>query len=123
MVFVSIKKHKIFTRDKNDLYLTAGILPTTAMVGGEISVPTIDGGKATVNIPAGTQHGSKIKVSGKGMPIVNGGGRRGDLYLNIKVDIPKNLDGSEKDLCKKLDDSLQKKNQEDEGSFFKKWFK
>lgn len=123
LVFVSVKKHKIFTREKNDLYLTAGILPTTAILGGEINVPTIDGGKATVKIPAGVQQGDKVKVSGKGMPVLNGGGRHGDLYLNIRIDIPKNLDGSEKELCQKLDDSLQKKNNGDESGFFKKWFK
>ncbi len=121
-VFVNIKKHKIFTREKNDLFLTAGILPTTAMIGGEISVPTIDGGKATVKIPAGTQQGDKVKVTGKGMPVLGNAGKYGDLYLNIKVDVPKNLNNSEKDLCKQLDESLQKTNNDKEG-FFKKWFK
>ena len=118
-VVVNVKRHNTFTRDKNDLYMTTGILPTTAMIGGDIEVPTIDGGKATVKIPAGTQHGDKVRVNGKGMPILNGGGRRGDLVLNIKIDIPKNLSSEEKKLVEELDQSLQKSNE----GFFKKWFK
>ena len=118
-VFVSVKKHSTFTRDKNDLYLTTGILPTTAMVGGEIEVPTIDGGKASVKIPAGTQYGDKIRINGKGMPVLNGGGRRGDLVLNIKIDIPKNINTEDRKTIEELDKKLQKSNE----GFFKKWFK
>lgn len=120
-IFVNIKKHNIFTRNRNDLYITAGILPTTAMIGGEIEVPTIDGGKATVKIPAGTQHGDTIKVNGRGMPILSSGGRRGDLILNVKIDIPKNISSDDKKVVEELDKLLQKNN--DSGNFFKKWFK
>ena len=120
-VFINIKKHNIFTRDRNDLYITTGILPTTAMIGGEIEVPTIDGGKATVKIPAGTQYGDKIRVAGKGMTILNSGGRKGDLILNIRIDIPKNLSAEDKKTVEDLDKSLQKSNSGD--GFFKKWFK
>jgi molecular chaperone DnaJ len=120
-IFVNVKKHDIFTRDRNDLYLNAGILPTTAMIGGEIEVPTIDGGKAIVRIPSGSQYGDKIKVSGKGMSILGSGGRRGDLYINITIDIPKNLSGNEKKLAEDLDTSLQKTSSN--AGFFKKWFK
>ncbi len=119
-VFVNVKKHNIFARERNDLYITAGILPTTAMVGGEIEVPTIDGGKAVVKIPEGTQYGDKIRVAGKGMPVLNAGGRRGDLILNIKIDIPKNLSSDDKKTIEDLDKSLQKSSSG--GGFFKKWF-
>lgn len=120
-VFINIKKHNIFTRDRNDLYITTGILPTTAMIGGEIEVPTIDGGKATVKIPTGTQYGDKIRVAGKGMSILNSGGRRGDLILNVKIDIPKNMSAEDRKTAEELDKSLQKSNSGD--GFFKKWFK
>lgn len=120
-VFINIKKHNIFTRDRNDLYITTGILPTTAMIGGEIEVPTIDGGKATVKIPVGTQYGDKIRVAGKGMVILNSGGRRGDLILNVKIDIPKNMSAEDRKTAEELDKSLQKSNSGD--GFFKKWFK
>ncbi|MDR2778549.1 MAG: molecular chaperone DnaJ [Rickettsiales bacterium] len=120
-VFTNIKKHEIFTRDKNNLQLIAGIFPTTAMVGGEIEVPTIDGGKAMVNIAAGTQEGEKIKMVGKGMSILGGGERKGDLLIVAKIEIPKNLTNEEKKLAKDLDDLLQKSKSD--GGFFKKWFK
>ncbi|MDR1499200.1 MAG: molecular chaperone DnaJ [Rickettsiales bacterium] len=120
-IFVSVKKHNIFTRDNSDLYINTGILPTTAIIGGSIDVPTIDNDKITVKIPAGTQYGDKVRVMGKGMPILGAGGRRGDMYLNIKIDIPKNLSGEEKRRTEELDALLQKSS--GENGFFKKWFK
>lgn len=121
-VFVSVKKHDVFIRDKNDLCLKVGILPTTAMIGGEIEVPTIDGGKATIKIPSGTQDGDKIKLNGKGMPILGGGGRVGNLVVTTKIDIPKNLTTEEKKLVEELDLKLQESKKES-GGFFGKWFK
>ncbi|MDR1426122.1 MAG: molecular chaperone DnaJ [Rickettsiales bacterium] len=120
-VVVNIKKHEIFIREKNDLHITAGILPTTAMVGGDIEIPTIDGGKALVKVPAGTQHGSKIKLNGKGMPVLGGGTRRGDQIIDIKIEIPKNLTAEEKKITQNLDNLLHNSKVED--TFFKKWFK
>lgn len=120
-VFVNVKKHDIFVRDKNDLYINLGIMPTTAMLGGEVDVPTIDGKTTKCKIPAGTQHGSRVRVPSKGMPVLNGGGRRGDLVVNVNIEIPKSMNSEEKDLAQKLDDSLQK-TQKTSG-FFKKWFK
>lgn len=120
-VFVNVKKHDIFTRDKNDLCLKVGILPTTAMIGGDVEVPTIDGGKATIKIPTGTQDGDKIKLTGKGMPVLGSGGRTGNLVVTVKIDIPKNLTAEEKKLVEELDKKLQESRQTS-GGFFKKWF-
>lgn len=120
-VFVNVKKHDIFTRDKNDLCLKVGILPTTAMIGGDVEVPTIDGGKATIKIPTGTQDGDKIKLTGKGMPVLGSGGRTGNLVVTTKIDIPKNLTTEEKKLIEELDKKLQESGQTSNG-FFKKWF-
>lgn len=122
-VFVNVKKHDIFVREKNDLNIRAGILPTTAMIGGEIEVPTIDGGRATMKIPAAIQDGDKIKLSGKGMPLLGSGGRCGDLVLNVKIEIPKKLTAEEKKLAEELDALLQKSRNNTSDSFFKKWFK
>lgn len=120
-VFVNVKKHDIFTRDKNDLCLKVGILPTTAMIGGDVEIPTIDGGKATIKIPAGAQDGDKIKLTGKGMPVLGSGGRIGNLVVTAKIDIPKNLTTEEKKLIEELDKKLQESGQVSNG-FFKKWF-
>jgi molecular chaperone DnaJ len=89
-VFVNVKKHDIFIRDRDDLIINTGILPTTAMIGGKIEVPVIDGGKITVKIPAGTQHGGMIRIPSNGMPVLNGSGRRGDLVLVVNIEVPKN---------------------------------
>lgn len=119
-VFIKIKEHSVFKRVKSDLYIECSVLPTILMIGGEIEVPIIDGGKISVKIPEGTQHGAKIRVKGKGMLIINTD-RRGDLILDIKVSIPKNLSSEEKDLIEKLDKLLQKSKDNSSG-FFKKWF-
>ncbi|MDR3078666.1 MAG: molecular chaperone DnaJ [Rickettsiales bacterium] len=120
-VVVSLKRHDIFRREKNDIHLTAGILPTTAMVGGEIEVPTLDGGKATVKIPPGTQNDDRIKLAGKGMPVLGGGTRKGDQLVSVKIEIPRNLSGEAEKVAKELDGLLQGTRQE--STFFKKWFK
>ncbi|MDR2777615.1 MAG: molecular chaperone DnaJ, partial [Rickettsiales bacterium] len=120
-VVVNVEKHRVFARDRNDLHIIAGILPTTAMVGGEIEVPTIDGGKAIVKIPEGTQNDDRIKLNGKGMPVLGGATRRGDQVVNVKIEIPKNLTDEEKKAAKNLDDLLHGSKRE--STFFKKWFK
>lgn len=119
-VFVKIREHSIFKRDRSDLYIDYSILPTVAMIGGDVEVPIIEGGNITVKIPAGTQHDAKIRVKGKGMPILNSD-KRGDLVLNIKINIPTNLSNEEKELTEKLDKLLQK-SKNNSGGFFKKWF-
>lgn len=119
-VFVKIKEHSIFKRDKSDLYVDCSVLPTTAMSGGEIEVPTIENTKISVKIPAGTQHDAKIRVKGKGMPILNTE-KRGDMILNVKINIPTSLSTEEKELTEKLDKLLQKSKSGVNG-FFKKWF-
>ncbi|MDR1495180.1 MAG: molecular chaperone DnaJ [Rickettsiales bacterium] len=120
-VFVNLKKHDTFRREKNDLHIIVGILPTTAMIGGEIEVPTIDGGKATVKIPAGTQHDDRLRLSGKGMPVLGGGTRKGDQIINFKIEIPKTLTAEAENVAKELDGLLQ--GSKHKGTFFKKWFK
>jgi molecular chaperone DnaJ len=119
-VFVSVKKHDIFIRDRDDLIINTGILPTTAMIGGDIEAPVIEGGKITVKVPPGIQHGGIIRVQSKGMPILNAGGRRGDLVVAVNIEIPKNLNNEEKKIAKQLDEQLQKS--QTSGGFFKKFF-
>ncbi|MDR2760784.1 MAG: molecular chaperone DnaJ [Rickettsiales bacterium] len=119
-VFVEVKRHDIFEREKNDLLVNVGILPTTAMIGGEIEAPAIEGGKIPVKIPAGIQHGGKIRVLSRGMPALGGGGKRGDLVISVNIEIPKSLSGEERKLVAQLDESLQKS--QTSGGFFKKFF-
>jgi len=122
-VFVSVRQHKFFERNNEDLYCKIPILVTTAILGGEVAVPIIDGGKALLKIPAGTQPNARFRLKNKGMPILNSKERRGDMFVEIETEIPKNLNTSEKDLVEKLDKTLQEKAKKSGNGFFKKWFK
>ncbi len=104
-VLVRIKPHKLFKRDGANLYCRAPIPMTTATLGGELEVPSIDGSRNTVKIPAGTQTGQQFRLKGKGMNIMRSE-TRGDLYIEIFVETPVNLSGKQKDLFKKLADDL-----------------
>lgn len=106
-VVTHIKRHATFERQGNDLVVIANIAVTTALAGGEIDVPLIDGKKAKLKIPAGTQSNQIFRLKGKGMPMMGGRGR-GDQHVIIHVLIPKSLNGRAKDLIKELDSELEK---------------
>ena len=74
----------------------------TAALGGEIEVPTIDGKKAVVKVPAGVQSGQQLKLRGKGMSIVKSS-LRGDMYVHVNVETPVNLTARQKELLKEFD--------------------
>lgn len=89
-VLVSIKPHKMFKRDGADLHCRAPIGMTTATLGGEIEVPTIDGKKTSVKIPNGTQTGQQFRLKSKGMPVMRSSSR-GDMFIEVFVETPVNL--------------------------------
>lgn len=78
---------------------------TTASLGGEIQVPSIDGSRNNVKVPPGTQTGQQFRLKGKGMNIMRSESF-GDLYIEIFVETPVNLNSKQKDLMKKLADDL-----------------
>ncbi len=100
-VFITVEKHKIFQRSEENLYYKLPISMTDAALGAEIEVPTIDGGKSKVKIPAGTQSGKQFRLKGKGMPIIRSDDY-GDLYLETNVIIPETLSKEQKDLLEKF---------------------
>lgn len=122
-VFVSVKPHKFFERVNSDIYCRVPILITTAILGGEIKIPTIEGTEALLKIPSGTETHSKFRLRGKGMPVLNSKDRRGDMFVEVQIDTPKHLSAEEKSLIKKLDKILQEKQKNSKNGFFKKWFK
>jgi len=121
-VFISVKHHKLFIRQNNDIHCQVPLLITTAALGGSLDIPTIEGTKASLKIPTGTQTGSKFRLKGKGMPIINSGGRQGDMIVEVKIETPEHLSQKEKDLLNKLDEILKEKQKNSSNSFFKKWF-
>ena len=122
-VFISIKNHEFFERNGDNIYCKIPILVTTAILGGEIEIPIIGNGKAMLKIPAGTQPNSRFRLKDKGMAVLNSSNKKGDMFVEIEVEIPKNLNINEKDLIKKLDKTLQEKATKSGNGFFKKWFK
>ncbi|HWY13595.1 MAG TPA: molecular chaperone DnaJ [Rhizomicrobium sp.] len=102
-IFISITSHPIFQRDGHDLHCRAPVSFITAALGGSIEVPTCDGGRAKINIPEGTQAGRQIRLRGKGMPLLRGGGMAGDLYVEIAVETPVKLTRKQKELLRSFE--------------------
>ncbi len=106
-IFVSVKSHSIFKRSEENLFFEFPISLADAALGTTIEVPTIDGGKAKVKIPAGTQHGKQFRLKGKGMPLMRNKDY-GDLYIQAITEVPASLTKEQKNLLeqfKKLEDS------------------
>jgi len=106
-IFVSVDSHNIFKRSEENLFFEFPISFTDATLGTTVEVPTIDGGKAKIKMPAGTQHGKQFRLRGKGMPIIRSKDF-GDLYIRVITEIPTSLTREQKHLLeqfKKLEDS------------------
>ncbi|MEI9885463.1 MAG: molecular chaperone DnaJ [Rhizomicrobium sp.] len=102
-IFVSVKAHEMFQREGHDLYCRAPVSFITAALGGAIDVPTLDGGRAKVTIPEGTQSGRQFRLRGKGMPVLRGGGMHGDLHVEVAVETPVKLTRKQKELLREFD--------------------
>ena len=100
-VVVHVLPHKHFERQNNDIYCAVPISVTQAILGTEIQVPTLDGKRVKVKVPAGTQHGKVLRLRNEGIPVVNSS-RRGDMYIKLHVEIPRKVSGRSKDLLKEL---------------------
>ena len=111
-IFVSVKAHSIFKRDGENLFFEFPISLADAALGTTVEVPTIDGGKAKVKIPAGTQNGKQFRLKEKGMPMMRNK-NYGDLYIQATTEVPVSLTKEQKNLLeefKKLEDSKTNPN-------------
>lgn len=122
-VLLAVKPHKLFKRDGANLYCRVPIPMTTAALGGEIEIPTINGSRTKVKIPEGTQSGQQLRVKGKGMPVLRSESV-GDLFIDVQVETPMNLSRKQQDLLKELDKSFggnsQGKHSPESSGFFSK---
>ena len=100
-VFIGVKGHKLYEREGNNLYALATVSMACAALGGVIEIPSIDGHKLELKIPSGTQTGHRLKIKNEGMPEIKGGGR-GDLWIEIKVETPVNLNKKQKELLEEF---------------------
>lgn len=119
LVVARVKKHKIFTRRGSDIMCECPITFVEATLGAEIEVPTIDG-KVKYNIPEGTQSETVFRLRGKGVPKLHGGGARGDQYVTIKVEIPKNLNEKQKEILRNFDENVDTAKYNQKKNFFDK---
>ena len=115
-IFVEVSDHKLFERDSINLYCRVPVSMAKAALGGSIEVPTIDGGRGRVQIPAGSQSGRQMRLRGKGMPALRGGGV-GDMFIELAVETPVNLTSRQKELLREFDD-LGEDNHPESKSFF-----
>ncbi|MEC9347931.1 MAG: molecular chaperone DnaJ [Pseudomonadota bacterium] len=122
-IFLSMRPHPIFQRDGLDLHCRVPVPMTTAALGGEIEVPTMDGGRTKVQVPAGTQFGKQFRLRAKGMPQLRGGAY-GDLYIQVQVEVPVNLTKRQKELLQEFaaagHESKDKRNSPESEGFFEK---
>ena len=112
------KKHPIFTRHDTDIHCEVPVELTTAIMGGEVEIPTLEG-KTKIKIPEGTQSGKVFRLKDRGIPRLHSN-YKGSEILEIKVEIPTGLTNKQKDLLKKFGDSLSDKNYKNSKSFFEK---
>ena len=106
-IFVTVEPHTIFKRSEENLFFEFPISLADATLGANVEVPTIDGGKAKVKIPPGTQNGKQFRLKGKGMPMIRNKDY-GDLYIQAITEVPVNLTKEQKNLLekfKKLEDN------------------
>ena len=121
IIEVTVKAHKFFERERNNVYCEIPISFATAALGGEIVVPGLGGKDETFQIPEGTQTATTFTLKGKGIADVNTK-RKGDLIFMVVVETPKNLTAEQKKLLGAFADSLGESNEIKSKSFFKKLF-
>ena len=117
-VTANVRPDPLFERDGFDVWCEIPITFAQAVLGDEVVVPTIDG-KVKWSLPAGTQPGATFRLRGKGIPSVNGRGR-GDQYVTVTIETPRNLNREQKDALRKFSETLNEGNYEKHRSFFKK---
>ncbi len=103
---IALRQHEIFIRQEENLFAELPVNLAQAVLGGSNEVRTLDGKTIKIKIQSGTSEGSMLRVKGEGMPILNSGGRRGDLMLRVKLDIPSRLTSKQKKLFEELSSEM-----------------
>ena len=118
-LFINVERHDLFKRSDVNLFFEFPISITDAALGTTIEIPTIDGGKAKIKIPDGTQNGKQFRLKGKGMPFMRRGDY-GDLYVQVKTEVPVYLNKQQKELLQKFRDIENEKSNPSIKKFFQK---
>ena len=115
-IFIEVAPHEIFQREGNNLFCRVPVSMAAAALGGDIEVPTIDGGRSRVKVPAGSQSGRQMRLRVKGMPAVRSN-QVGDMFIELAVETPVNLTTRQQELLREFED-LSEDNNPESSSFF-----
>ena len=121
LITITVRPHELFRREGTSVLCEAPITFTQAVLGAELEIPTIDG-KVKYTLPEGTQSGTTFRLKGKGIPSINGRGR-GDQYVTVYIETPKNLNKEQKEALRKFAETMGESNYEEQKKFFKKFKK
>ena len=115
-IFIEVAPHEIFQREGTNLFCRVPVSMAAAALGGDIEVPTIDGGRSRVKVPAGSQSGRQMRLRSKGMPAVRSS-QVGDMFIELAVETPVNLTSRQKELLREFEE-LSEDNNPEGSSFF-----
>jgi molecular chaperone DnaJ len=118
-IFLTVTPHEMFQRDGANIFCRVPIPMTTAALGGQIDVPTVDGGKTRLKVPEGCEAGKQFRLKGKGMPVLRSK-VFGDMYIQVEVETPKNLNAKQRQLLEEFDKASSKENHPESNGFFSK---
>ena len=118
-LFINVYSHELFKRSDENLFFEFPISIADAALGTSIEIPTIDGGKAKIKIPDGTQNGKQFRLKGKGMPFMRRGDF-GDLYVQVKTEVPVYLNKKQKELLEQFREIENDKSNPSIKKFFQK---
>ena len=116
-IFLTLTPHEFFQRDGGDLFCRVPVSMVTAALGGQIEVPTLDGSRARVEVPEGTQTERQFRLRGKGMPVLRSK-QHGDLYIQVSVETPVKLSRKQKQLLRDFEEASNEKNNPESAGFF-----
>jgi molecular chaperone DnaJ len=116
-IFLGLAPHKFFQRDGADLHCRVPISLVTAALGGEVEVPTMDGGTSAVKVTEGTQSGRRFRLAHKGMPVLRSK-QTGDMYVQVVVETPQKLTKRQKELLREFEKLSSKETQPESSGFF-----
>jgi molecular chaperone DnaJ len=117
-IFLSVKPHEMF-RDGSNIFCRVPIPMTTAALGGQIEVPTVDGSKTRLKVPEGCESGKQFRLKGKGMPVLRSK-VFGDMYIQVDVETPQNLTSRQRQLLEEFEKAGKGDNSPASDGFFSK---
>ncbi len=116
-IFLSLKPHEFFQRDGADIFCRVPVSITTAALGGQFEVPTVDGGRTKVKVSEGTQGGNQFRLKGKGMPVLRSS-QMGDMYIQVQVETPQKLSRRQRELLEEFERASSPENNPQSTGFF-----